>query len=137
MCWEGGGEGRLFPPNCLVMLVVSGRSPNIPERAVLGRLTHCHSFYRHCAHTVGMGIIFQVYFFTSSVFCINTVTSRGYGTSPHKGGLGWREAIHSHLPPLNNSQQTAWPGANSLRRHTDTVVVQPTPLDQCFSYAKT
>ena len=41
-------------PPCLVSLITSGRLPGIPEWAILSRLTHCHSSYRHGAHTVGL-----------------------------------------------------------------------------------
>jgi hypothetical protein len=58
----------------LVRLVTSGRSPSIPYRALLDRLTHCHSSYRHGAHTVGLGIVFQGVLLRSIVFCINRVT---------------------------------------------------------------
>ena len=41
-------------PPCLVSLLISGRLPGIPEWAVLSRLTHFHSSYRHGAHTIGL-----------------------------------------------------------------------------------
>jgi len=63
----------------------------------------------------GWGLYFKVYSIRSAVFCtVDQLCSAqtgspliGHGSSPRKDGLGWREAIYSHLPPLENSQQPA------------------------------
>jgi len=56
---QGKHEVHRAQPPCLVWLNISGRSPCIPECAVMDRLTHCHSSHRHGAPAVDLGDCFS------------------------------------------------------------------------------
>jgi len=86
----------------------SWRSPCIPECAVIGSLTHCHSSPRLGTHTVALGIGFQSLFLRSAVFCTNWVTTRRVWlfTTPRRSCLE-RGYVYSHLLPLENNQVPA------------------------------
>ena len=78
---------------CVVRLSTSGRSPGIPERAVIGRLTHCHPSDWHGTHTVGLGIVFQGLLLQIRYILRKQSPLVWCGSSPRTNDFEWREAI--------------------------------------------
>lgn len=108
-------------PPCLVRPITSGRLPGIPEHTVHDRLTHCLSSPMHGAHTDELGLFFKVYFFISTVFCANRVTS-------HRMWLFTTHSLHIYHPwRIGSSLRQADP--ITLQQHADPGTGQPTPLD--------